>query len=268
RRPGQDGEDGVVAGAGISHGGSQLARGDGGDVHDQPVGTPAEFAPLPGNDQPDRKPTIRSAQENRQCEPLEKWRNGAALGGGSIPADGKTFPQNRWVRKSVDVGHSTGAPNKIRYLRGEVRVTCFTEPPLQPSTVSRTPSRCWRRRRTSRGWHGSTGHSWGGRKQWIQHAGPCSTWIPPKSRCMGSKSKAHTTGTSRPPAITRCCCLIEKATVWRPSCGPAICTVLKVGRNYCCRRSSGSRGRGRKWRSEPTRPLPRQRFMKRWKSAA
>ena len=68
--------------------------------------------------------------------------------------------------------------------------------------------------------------------------------------------------------LTRCCCSIEKATVWQPSCGQAMCTALRVGKNSCCPRSSGNRRRERKWRSEPTRALPSRRFTRPWKRGA
>jgi hypothetical protein len=60
----------------------------------------------------------------------------------------------------------------------------------------------------------------------------------------------------------------EKGTVWRPSSVPATFIVPKVGKRFCCRRSSDSRGWGRKWLSGPTQPLPNRRFTKLWKSGA
>jgi hypothetical protein len=38
------------------------------------------------------------------------------------------------------------------------------------------------------------------------HSGWCWAWTAPRFRCTGSRSKALTTATSSPPAITRCCC--------------------------------------------------------------
>ena len=47
---------------------------------------------------------------------------------------------------------------------------------------------------------------------------------------------------------------------------PATCTAPKAGKSSCCRRSSGSRGWGRKLRFGPTRPLPSRRFTRRWRA--
>jgi DDE family transposase len=43
-------------------------------------------------------------------------------------------------------------------------------------------------------------------------------WTAPRSRSKADRSTAPTTGTSSPPAITRCCCSIAKATAWRRNC--------------------------------------------------
>src|ERR1019366_4103281 len=52
------------------------------------------------------------------------------------------------------------------------------------------------------------------------HSGWCWTWTRPRFQCMANRSKAHTTGTSNPPVITRCCYSMVRATVSRRSCGP------------------------------------------------
>ena len=61
-----------------------------------------------------------------------------------------------------------------------------------------------------------------------------------------------TTDTSSPPAITRCCCSMERETVWRQSCDQAMYTVRKSGRKCFCPRSSGNKDWGRKWRFAAT----------------
>jgi len=66
------------------------------------------------------------------------------------------------------------------------------------------------------------------------------TWIRRRSQCTESKNRAPPTGTSSPPAITRCCCLTAKATAWRPGCGQAMCTAPGVGKNSCCPRLRGA----------------------------
>ena len=38
------------------------------------------------------------------------------------------------------------------------------------------------------------------------------------------------------PAITRCCCLTGKETVWRASCDLVTCAVLKTGMRCFCQR--------------------------------
>ena len=86
-----------------------------------------------------------------------------------------------------------------------------------------------------------------GGKRWMRRTEPCWTWTRPRFRCMGSRSRAPTTGTSSPPAITHCCCSAAKATVWLQSCGPETCTVPRVGQNFCCPRLSGNRSWARKW---------------------
>ena len=45
-----------------------------------------------------------------------------------------------------------------------------------------------------------------------------------------------TTVTSSPPAITRYCYSIGKATAWQQSCGLATCTAPTIGKNCCCPR--------------------------------
>jgi hypothetical protein len=91
-----------------------------------------------------------------------------------------------------------------------------------------------------------------------------STEIP----VYGQQEQSAYKAISSPPAITRCCCLIVKATAWRQSCGPVTSTVPTVGRNCCCRRSSGSGNWARMSCSAPTPPSPSRRPTKRWKSAA
>ena len=49
-------------------------------------------------------------------------------------------------------------------------------------------------------------------------------------------------------------------TVWRPSCDRATCTVPRTGKNFSCRRSSGSRSWARRWCFVPTPPSPNQRI--------
>jgi len=50
------------------------------------LGLPPSLHRCLGDHQPDRKPAIRSAEKNGKREPLERRRDGAALGGGSVPA--------------------------------------------------------------------------------------------------------------------------------------------------------------------------------------
>src|ERR1035437_9544937 len=95
---------------------------------------------------------------------------------------------------------------------------------------------------------------------------PCWTWTRPRFRCTGSRRRAPITGTSSPPAITHCCCSTEQAIVWRPSSVLATCTARRVGKNFCCRRSSASSEWGRKSRFGPTRPLPSRRFTRHWRN--
>src|ERR1700693_4484980 len=66
---------------------------------------------------------------------------------------------------------------------------------------------------------------------------------------MATRSRAPTTDISSPPAFTRCCCSIVKATVWQPNSDPATCTAPTTGKSYCCPRSRGSRNNlGNLWR--------------------
>src|SRR5450756_2057588 len=89
-----------------------------------------------------------------------------------------------------------------------------------------------------------------------------STEIP----VYGSRRRAPITGTSSPPAITPCCCSTEKAIVWRQSSVLATCTARRVGKNFCCRRSSANSEWGRKSRFGPTRLLPSRRFTRHWRN--
>jgi len=61
-----------------------------------------------------------------------------------------------------------------------------------------------------------------------------------------SKNTVPTTDTSSPPAITRCCCSIGRATAWLPSCGPATSTAPRTGTNCYSRRSSVNSSEARK----------------------
>ena len=69
-----------------------------------------------------------------------------------------------------------------------------------------------------------------------------STEIP----VYGDRRIAPTTGISSRAAITRCCCSIARVTVWRPSYDPVTSTAPMTGKNFSCRRSSGSRSGARK----------------------
>jgi Transposase DDE domain group 1 len=90
------------------------------------------------------------------------------------------------------------------------------------------------------------------------------TWTRPRFRSMGSRIRAPTAGTSSPLAFTRCCYSIEPAIVSPQSSGPVTFTAPRVGKNFCCRRSSASSGRGRKLRFAPTQHLPSQRSTRHW----
>jgi Transposase DDE domain group 1 len=59
------------------------------------------------------------------------------------------------------------------------------------------------------------------------HGGWCWTWTRLRFRFMANRNTAPTTGISRPPAITPCCCSTARATVWRRSCGRATCIVCR-----------------------------------------
>jgi DDE family transposase len=102
------------------------------------------------------------------------------------------------------------------------------------------------RKRILRVWHGSTGNSSGKQKRWVRLTVQCWPWIRPGSRCTGSNSKALTTETSNSPANSRCCCSIEKGTVWRQSSVLGMFTAPRVEKNGCCRRSIDSSGWGRR----------------------
>src|ERR1019366_10437085 len=107
-----------------------------------------------------------------------------------------------------------------------------------------------------------------GRKRSIRRSAWCWTWTARRSRCTGSRRTAPTTGTSSPPAITRCCCSTLRATVSRRSCGRATCIVRKTGQNCYCRKLSTNKNSGRKWCFAPMLPLPSRRFTRRWRSEA
>ena len=57
----------------------------------------------------------------------------------------------------------------------------------------------------------------------------CWTWTRRRSQSTASRNRAPTPGTLSQPAITRCCCSIGRAAVWRPSCGPATCIAPMAG---------------------------------------
>jgi len=88
-----------------------------------------------------------------------------------------------------------------------------------------------------------------------------STEIP-----VYGRSKALTTGTLSPLAITHCCCSIGKATAWRQSCGPVTSTAPRIGKNCCYRRSSGNRSWAKRWSFALTQPSPSRRSTKRWRN--
>ena len=67
---------------------------------------------------------------------------------------------------------------------------------------------------------------------------------------------------------TRCCCSTARATAWRRSCGRAMCTALRTGRNCYCRRSSVSRHKGSRLLFGRMRLLPSRKFMRLWRSTA
>jgi DDE family transposase len=54
-------------------------------------------------------------------------------------------------------------------------------------------------------------------------------------RFTPDRSKARSTSTSSPPAITPCCCSTAHATAWRRNCARATSTAPRAGRNCCCR---------------------------------
>jgi hypothetical protein len=62
-------------------------------------------------------------------------------------------------------------------------------------------------------------------------------WTRPRFRFTASRSKAPTTATLNPPAITRCCCSTARATVWQRTYGRATCIVPKTGTKGFCRRT-------------------------------
>ena len=64
---------------------------------------------------------------------------------------------------------------------------------------------------------------------------------PPRVRSMANRKAVPTTDTSNRSAITRCCCSISTAIVWRRSCVPATCTAPRTGASCYCRRSSANR---------------------------
>ena len=99
-----------------------------------------------------------------------------------------------------------------------------------------------------------------------RRAGWCWTWTAPRSRSTANRSRAPTTGISSRVAITRCCCSVARVTVWRPSCDPATCTAPRIGKNFSCQRSNGSRSWARKWCFAPTPPSPSRRSTTHWRS--
>ena len=58
----------------------------------------------------------------------------------------------------------------------------------------------------------------------------------------------------------------REGIVWRRSSVRATCTVPRVGKNFSCRRSNGSREWEKKSHFEPTQPLPSRRFTRLWRS--
>ena len=89
-----------------------------------------------------------------------------------------------------------------------------------------------------------------------------STEIP----VYGQQEQSAYNGHFESSCYHRCCCSIARVTVWRPSCDRATCTAPRTGKNFSCRRSSGSRSWARKWCFVPTRPLPSRRFTRHWRS--
>jgi len=50
-------------------------------------------------------------------------------------------------------------------------------------------------------------------------------------RLLANRRTAPTTGILSPPPITRCYCSTARATVWRRSCAPEMCTAPTTGKN-------------------------------------
>jgi hypothetical protein len=99
----------------------------------------------------------------------------------------------------------------------------------------RSKRRCWPNQENfGRSWPASTANS-SAKAEAIDStaAGRAGHGLAPRSRFTASRRTAPTTATSSPPAITRCCCSIGKATAWRRNCGPATCTAPTTGTNYC-----------------------------------
>ncbi len=89
-----------------------------------------------------------------------------------------------------------------------------------------------------------------------------STKIP----VYGQQEQSAYNGHFESTAITRCCCSIGRATVWRLSCGRATSTAPRSGTTCSCLRSSGSSSnRARTWSFAPTPPSPNRRSTRPWK---
>src|SRR3989442_11392434 len=65
---------------------------------------------------------MRGAEKHGKCLSLARGRDGDALGGGSVPADGEEFPQDCGLRTTLDAGGGAGPIQEICYSEGEVRV--------------------------------------------------------------------------------------------------------------------------------------------------
>jgi hypothetical protein len=57
-------------------------------------------------------------------------------------------------------------------------------------------------------------------------------------------------------------------TAWRQNCGPATSIVQTIGKNCCCRKSSGNRSWAKRWSFGPMPPSPNRRSTRRWRSGA
>src|SRR3989442_5996224 len=65
---------------------------------------------------------MRGAEKHGKCLSLARGRDGDALGGGSVLADGEEFPQDCGLRTTLDAGGGAGPIQEICYSEGEVRV--------------------------------------------------------------------------------------------------------------------------------------------------